>query len=264
MRVSWRLPAAASALTVLVAVAACAPAEVAELPSPPTTEPLEPTTTTVPANYAAVKLEGVSAGRSRTTVAMGPGSARLAGSVIGPGGPVPGAVVRVERLVDDAAASADVNTGSDGRWVLAGVLGGRYRVRAWRPPDLAQLDPEVLFIEARAERELNLVVSRFDETSIASAVAPDPPVLNQPANLVVRVSQRSVDGRGVVRMMPSPGVPVRLGGPGQWVVGSPNPALTDASGSATWTVACLTPGPQPLDVTVAQRLFPLDLPPCLG
>ena len=263
MSASRRRPAVALAVAAVVALGACAPGEVADLPPPPTTRPLASSTTTVPTNYAAVHLQGVS-GRVRTTVALGPGTARLAGSVIGADGPVPGAVVRVERLVGDAVATADVTTGPDGRWLVAGLLGGRFRVRAWRSPDLAQLEPEVLFMENGTARELNLAVTRFDQTSVAAAVAPSPPVRAQPANVVVRVSRRGVDGSGIVRTVPSPRLPVQLGGPGQWAVVTPNPAVTDASGSATWAVVCLTPGDQPLVVTVGQAVFPLDLPPCVG
>ena len=261
-RVRVVLVAAVAVLGAGTGLAGCGPAEVEALPRPPPTQPLASTSSTAPVNYADVRLEGVR-GRNRTTVTMGPGQARLTGTVVGPDGPVSGAVVHAERFVGDAAASAEVTTGADGGWALSGVLGGRYRVRAWRSPDLAQLDAEVLFLEAKESRHLSLAVTRFGGTSTDSAIAPDPPPVNQPANLVVRLSQRSVDERGVVRTVPVPRMALTLSGVGQWLVSSPASAATDSSGSVTWNLTCLAPGPQPLVVTVGATAVPLDLPPCV-
>lgn len=254
---------AALVLTAL-ATASCAPGEVEPLRAPPTTRPLASTTTTAPADYRAVRLEGVSGGRSRTAVTLGPGQARLVGTVVGPGGPVPGAVVHVERLVGDAAATAGVATGPDGAWMLAGVLGGRYRVRAWRSPDLAMLSPELFFMEATEGRNVTLVVTPATGTSTASDIAPDPPVVGQGANVVVRISRRLVDERGIVRTVPLARAPVVLEGLGQWTAVSPNPAITDGSGSVQWTVVCLVAGPSSLTVTAGAEQLPLTLPPCVG
>ncbi len=245
----------------LAALVACSSGGVEALDPPPPLKPLESTTTIPEPDYAGVRLAGV-AGRTRTTVVLGPGRARLGGTVMGPDGPVSGAVVHVERLVGDAAASADLTAGPDGRWVLPGVQGGRYRVRAWRAPDMALLEPQVFFVEATEARQVSLTVSRFGDTSAASAVAPDPPVVDQPTNLTFRVFRRVVDDRGIVRSVPLTGLPARLAGPGRWSTVSPNPVVTDASGGAEWSVVCLAPGPQPLTVTVGELELPLTLPPC--
>ncbi|HSH59232.1 MAG TPA: hypothetical protein VK988_06235, partial [Acidimicrobiales bacterium] len=145
---------------------------------------------------------------------------------------------------------------------LPGVLGGRYRVRAWRAPDLTLLDPQVLFVEATEARQVSLVLARFGDTSTASAVAPDPPTVGQPTNLAFGLVRRVVDDRGIVRSAPLAGLSARLGGPGQWSVVSPNPVVTNTSGGAEWSLVCLAPGPQPLTVTVGELNFPLTLPPC--
>ncbi len=247
----------------LAVLVACASAEVEALKPPPPLQPLESTTTVPAPDYAGVRLAGVG-GRTRTTVALAPGGARLGGTVVGPDGPVAGATVRVERLVGDAAASVDVAAGSDGRWALPGVLGGRYRVRAWRAPDMALLEPEVFFVEATEARLVSLVVARFGDTSSASAVAPDPPIVDQPANLAFGVFRRVVDDRGIVRSAPVVGLPALLGGPGQWSVVSPNPVVTNASGGAEWSLVCRVSGAQPLTVTVGEMDFPLSVPPCVA
>lgn len=256
-----RVVAAAGSLC-LVVLAACSSGEIDALDPPPALQPLESTTTIPALDYAGVRLAGVG-GRTRTTVVLGPGEARLGGAVVGPGGPVSGAVIRVERLVGDAAASADVTAGPDGRWVLPDVLGGRYRVRAWRAPDMALLEPQVFFVEATEAKQVSLVVSRFGDTSSASAVAPDPPIVDQPTNLAFRVFRRVVDAGGIVRSAPLTGLPAELGGPGQWSIVSLNPVVTNASGGAEWSLVCLAPGPQPLTVTLGELALPLTLPPCV-
>lgn len=253
---------AAAAATVLLALVACSSGDVGPLRPPPALKPLESTTTTVGPDYATVELAGV-AGRRREAVTLGPGKAELTGTVTGPEGPVAGAVVQAERLVGDAAASGEVTTGPDGRWALSGILGGRFRVRAWRSPDLALLDPQVLFLEATESRHVGLAVNRFTGAFSASAIAPDPPVVGQPANLAFRVTQRTVDARGTVRTVPAVGVTAQLTGPGQWSIQSANPAGTSGSGSVEWRVTCLAPGSQPLTVTAGDWQFPLSLPGCV-
>ncbi|MDQ3569387.1 MAG: carboxypeptidase-like regulatory domain-containing protein [Actinomycetota bacterium] len=254
--------AAMATVAMAALAAACSRGEVEGLPPPPTTRALQSTTTTTAHDYSAVELAGVG-GRTTTTVALGPGPAQLRGTVVGPDGPVAGAVVHVERLVGDAVAGADVTTGPDGSWVLPGVLGGRYRVRAWRVPDLALLEPQVLFVEAAQVPQVNLVVSRFNDLSAAAAVAPDPPTVNRPANLAFRASQRMVVEGGLVRTVPSAVVWAHLAATGQWAVLSPTPVLTDASGLAEWSVVCLIPGAHSLTITLGEAQLPLALPPCL-
>src|SRR5690606_1191562 len=96
-----------------------------------------------------VDLSGVAlpvvAGETTSTLRE-TGTARLVGTVTGPDGPVAGATVRIERLVAGREVRTDVTTASDGRFALDGVPGGRYRVRAFLPPDLAQTAPELRFV----------------------------------------------------------------------------------------------------------------------
>ena len=111
-------------------------------PAPPPTAPAAVSTTTPTiANLAVVPLAAV-AGRTTTTLAVGPGGATLPGRSSGPAGPVGGADIHIERLVGDRVAAADVIAKADGTLdACPASLGGRYRVRAWRAPDLALTDP---------------------------------------------------------------------------------------------------------------------------
>lgn len=246
-------------LAAFVVAAGCSDDPTAKLPPPPTTVPLAPTTTAT--DSSGVALPGAP-GRTTTTVAIGPGAAALRGTVVVPEGAVPGAIVRLERLVGDAVAAVELPTNPDGTWEAKDILGGRYRVRAWRAPDLAMTKPEVFFLEASEGRTLNLRLSRYEGLAVTSDIAPNPPEVNAPAGLVVLVTAREVDATGVVRANPVAGVRVELAGSG-WRLDSQNVTVTDSGGQARWQVRCRAEGQQTLSVVVnSQTPHSLDLPPC--
>jgi hypothetical protein len=231
-----------------------------DFPAPPPTAPA-PATTKAP-NLTGVTMKGVP-GQAITNVAVGPGTATISGTVVGPAGPVGGAVIEAERLVGDAVGAADVTAQADGTWALPNVLGGRYRVRAWRSPDLALTTPEIFFLNGTDTKSLTLQLLQFNAAKVTFAVAPNPPVVGEPATLAVQVTTQVVDAKGIVRAQPAPGASVQLAAGGTWATADPNPAVTGADGTASWQMVCGQAGPQPLTVVVnATDNFPLTLPPC--
>ncbi len=260
MRPPRLLLAAFIAVLALLGAACEAPPELATIP-PPASMPVT-TTTSPPVDLSGVVLQRVP-GATTTTLAIIPGGASLSGRVNGPEGPVEGAVVRAERLVGDAVASIDSVTRPDGTFTITGIKGGRFRVRAWRAPDLTLLTPEVFYIGATEQRRLDLGVNRYEGIVAAANMAPSPALIERPANLVVQVSRREVDGSGVVRNIPVAGVKIELYGPGEWRIGTTNPMTTDANGRGRWTLTCRAAGTQPLGVVVADTMtFPIDIPNC--
>lgn len=263
MRVPARSAVAAVALLTLSSCMTSRGRTVEPLPPPPST--VAPPSTTIAPDFSDVGLPGVRGASTTTTIALGPGEATLKGSVTAPDGPVGSALVRVERLVGAAVASMDVATVADGTWSLPAIRGGAYRVRAWRTPDLALVQPAFIFIGAKETFPLDLKVERYAGPFATASVAPNPPVVGAPANLVVQLSQRSVDDRGFVIGVPLVGTPAQLASStGGWVVASANPALSDANGRARWIVRCGAGGSQPLSVSVGGAAAPLTLalPPC--
>lgn len=247
---------------VAVFVAACTPGAVPPLPPPPSMP--STTATTTPVDLSGVGLAAV-AGRTTTTVGVGPGGATITGTVVGPDGAVPGAVVHAERLVSDAVAAVDIVTAADGTYALPQILGGRYRVRAWKPaPDnLANTSPAVFFLGGSESKVLNLSLQKYDGTDVVASIAPSPPAVSDPANLVLQVVTKSVGTDGIVRSTPVPAARVELFGPGAWTLASPAATTTDAAGRARWQLTCGATGSQPLSVVVGDtQTFPLDIPPC--
>ncbi|HVE46875.1 MAG TPA: carboxypeptidase-like regulatory domain-containing protein [Acidimicrobiales bacterium] len=234
------------------------------LPPPPST--VAPPSTTIAPDFSQVPLPGVRGSTTTTTISLGPGAAAFRGTVTGPDGPVAGAPVRVERLVGSAVASMDVASQPDGNWELPGIRGGAYRVRAWRPPDLAQVAPAFVFIGMKETFKLDLKLDRYAGPVATAAVAPNPPVVEAPVNLVVQLSSRTVDDQGFVTSVPLFGARATLASAtGTWLVASANPTLSDTNGRARWDVRCRAAGSQPLTVTVDGGLapLPLTLPPCV-
>ncbi|HWH35152.1 MAG TPA: hypothetical protein VNT56_07505, partial [Acidimicrobiales bacterium] len=245
----------------LVASVACTSGDAFDpLPRPEGTVAPETSTTTRP-DFSGMALAPVAGTTSTTEVVVGPGPSTVAGRVDGPDGPVPEATVRVERLVGDQIAAVDVFANLDGLWQAPAVHGGRYRVRAWRAPDLAMVEPQILFVGAGQTAELALAVERFDARAVDAVIAPDPPRVGAPANLLVRLSAQTVDDDGVVRATPSAGLEVVLSPGSGWAARSPLRQVTGSTGSATFTLVCRAPGPQPLVVSIPAAVDDPPPPP---
>src|SRR5437588_2358380 len=165
-----------------VAVAACTKKTGYDFPPPPSTSPDE--SSTVP-DFSSVQLAAVP-GRTTTTVDNSPGQAHIAGFVVAPQGAVPGASVHAERLVGDTVLAIDVATNPDGSFHVDNVKGGRYRLRAWRVPDLAMTTPMIFFLNGNENKAgVNLQVAQYTGTNVTPAIAPNPPIVGDPSNLAV-------------------------------------------------------------------------------
>lgn len=244
-------------------VAACSSSDpFSSLPDP---KPVvtEPTTSTSEADFTKTPLNGVR-GTTTTVVVIGPGPLTIVGRVVAPDGTVvPDAIVQLERVVGESSAETRVPTAPDGTWNAAHVLGGRYRVRAWRAPDLATLRPQIVFLESGPQRAVNIKLDSLGGVRVDSAIAPDPPLVGELANLKVRVAERTVGADGIVHDSPVVGTSVTLSGSGEWEVSSSNPSTTGDDGSTVFRVRCLDAGPQPLAATLDDgQSFALPIAAC--
>jgi hypothetical protein len=259
-----RLAAAVVGVVLVVAVfgGTCTAPDQRTLPPPDPTATTQPEETTTTIDRSRVFLQPV-AGQTTTTLAES-GDAVLRGTVTGPNGPVPGAIVRIERLVGDAVQVREARTGDDGTWIHEGLPGGRMRVRAYAPPSLTMLEPEVFFLVEAEPRELQLVVREHAGTFVLTDVTPSSPTVGSDVNVAVRVLERVVDDEGVARTRPLAGQPLQVRSSG-WVFVD-GPGTTGSDGVAVFTFRC----EQPSTVTAAvvlsdgveERTFPLDVPSC--
>lgn len=243
-------------------VVGCSDDESAE----PRPRPVDLTTTSV-IDRSGIALEPV--GGEPTTTVQTVGSARIVGSVRGPTGPVGGATVRIERLVAGQEVRTDVLSGPDGTFVLDAVPGGRYRVRAFQAPRLAQVEPELRFLADGEEHSFDLAVEEQVGLVVRSSVAPDPARLGRAVNLVAMVAEREVGPDGVLRTRPRAGVEVELDGLGRWILREDDPdvtgpasrrvdgtATTDAAGQVRYELRCVVLGPPGLSLRVPVTVRP--------
>jgi len=232
----------------------------------PTTVPVTEAPTVAPTtSTTATTVKGVP--RTTTTVLVGltPGEATVSGTVNGPAGPVDGATVKIERLVGKEVAGTEVRS-AGGAFSLSAVLGGAYRVRAWRAPDLAQNGSEVFFLSAKEVKRLELTLVQYGANGVVATVDPDPPKVEQPATLTLKLGVGQVDAQGRVTTTPKGGITVTLAvGPGL-VLESPAQLVSDANGSVAWRFRCTAPGTFPVTLTLggATEGTAVPVPPCVA
>jgi hypothetical protein len=237
-------------LAAVVLLAACSHSPVPP-PAPPAPAPTTTTPTTQP-DYSTVVLGAVQGSTTLPPAGVTPGAATIDGTVTDDtGAAVGGATVLLQRIVGGSIGQAYVMSAADGTWTAQGIAGGLYRIRAWLAPDLADTTPDELFVGATQTETVDLTVTHYAGVQITSSVAPNPPIIDEPANIVVQVTGATVDANGYVESKGQSGLPVQLFGSGQWDVSGNPIQTTDADGEAEWQATCTALGPQPLSVLVA-------------
>lgn len=238
--------------------------------SPDTTAVAETTTTTVPpTTTTTVRATTTSTTlRPTTTVTtlltMGPGNASIGGTVSGPAGPVDGAIVRVERLVGQAVAMAEVTTTGGGSWNMGSILGGSFRVRALRPPDFGQSTVEAFFLGANERKTVDLRMPAAGGERITATVNPNPPRVDQQATMTIQYGTGRVDDQGRTVVAPRPNIILTVAaGPGIVLESAPQ-ALTDGNGLASWLIRCSAVGASTLTLTIANGVTQVTLPACVA
>ncbi|MEM7339519.1 MAG: carboxypeptidase-like regulatory domain-containing protein [Actinomycetota bacterium] len=203
-------------------------------------------------------LAGLGAGSAR----IRGGTSSLAGTVVGPDGPVAGATVRVERHSNRGIADLDVDTNPDGTWSLGGIVGGRYRVRAWVDGELTMAESMVLFVNDDTDRQLTLPVGPIDPTPDLSFTHRGDVQLGGRAVVAVTVSRRFVGADGVVQVVGVRNSEVALVVAGPGLVAEPT-VTTDAEGVARFTFSCEGVGANSGVVRIDDLQATFSLPGCL-
>jgi hypothetical protein len=233
-------------------------------------QPIVPTTFALAATSSSIKPEDLSknslvpvaAGVPTTSIGFGPGNASITGIVRGPDGPVPGAIVEIERLLEGQSLTVQVVADATGRYSLQKALLGRIRIRAWRAPDLALVTEKALF--TKGAQTLDILMTSYKHSDLQWAVSPSPLVVGRAATVIVQLSERLVNELGRVVVQPVTGVGVSLLQQGVVQVASLEERISDEKGRVSFRLACNEPGPS----TIIARLAiggeaSLDLPACV-
>lgn len=190
-----------------------------------------------------VALAPVAGSRGGFLVSVHGGDLAMGGSVVGPGGPVAGATVLLERFVGQSSGRLEVRTNAAGRWVAIDVYGGRYRIRAWRTPDLGMAASIVSFIAADAEVDLALTVDRYDGADLTGDIDDADPEVGATATVTALATRQGVDGEGIIATAPASGRRARATAIGPWTLDAFPTAVIDDAGRVSWTLTCEAEGP---------------------
>ncbi len=262
MRPGSRLGAIAALVASVLGLGACGSSvESLAIPSPPPTAAT--TTTTAPPPTSTLPEGAVVGVTTTTTPRVRPGNSSLNGTVFGPQGPVKGATVLAERIVDGTGASVTAVTAADGSWTISGIVGGRYRLRAWLVPNLAATTPQYVYLSGGQVLSMSIQVSQFQGPVTSTAVSPSQPIVGFPVNLAVQVTNPEVGSDGVVTSPGLAGWQVSLSGDPGWDVAGTGTGTTGANGEVVFQLTCTFAGYNPLSVTVgSQPPAPVQLPAC--
>jgi hypothetical protein len=167
----------------------------------------------------------------------------------GSGGPVGGATVRLERVTVLTEQRMQTSTNDDGYWQVRNLSGGRYRIRAWRQPDLAAAEPGAVFVENGGTANVDLSVEQPARFDLRLIDAPALPRFGEEATFTVRVTSGSVDDNGQVANVPLPGVAIGFPSTDRWVNVGSDEGSTDGDGRARWTAECAALGGESVTVT---------------
>lgn len=166
------------------------------------------------------------------------GRSTLDGVVVGPGGaPVGGATVRIERLVGNESGVLNVTANATGAFSVGNLLGGRYRVRAWRAPTHAQDGSEVTFVEDGQRRSFKLELEAPTGVEWNTSLDTDRIIVGQATALHTRVRAPYVNEQGQVGVGGRPGDAMTVTATGIFA-GQGGAKVTDGSGAASFPITC--------------------------
>lgn len=171
-------------------------------------------------------------------VSLTGGSVELSGVVLGPDGPVAGATVEVQRHTADGIAFRTLLADEAGEWELSGLLGGRYRVRAWLPGVLAMGSSEVVFLAEEDSKRFEFSLWGIDPSPRLELVAHEQVYLDVPAAVAVVLTKPVIDERGVIVTTPIPNTQTIVSVSQNMSVLSGPTQSTDAEGVARFVIVC--------------------------
>jgi len=191
------------------------------------------------------------AGAAAVPVKIFGGEAALYGQVsTAEAGGSGGAVVRLERFVGFDSAVEEVPVAANGSWEADRLIGGRYRVRAYRAPDLAMISSEVFFLPAEDEVRLDLAVARFGGIDLQAAFLASGVQVGGSATVTALAQEVRVDGDGIVRGVPLAGATITADAGFGWSIEGAAKAV-GADGLTSWTVTCTDAAAGDISISVA-------------
>lgn len=185
-----------------------------------------------------------------TSVEVTGGEVELAGIVqLVDGTPVAGATVRIERFTSQGSGTAETVSGSDGAWEASGLQGGRLRVRAYAPNQLASIDPVVLVVTRTGSASVDLTVGQADLGITFEMVGPPGMAIGATTTVAVVMSRVLVDELGRFVEQPVAGASTTGSVSGARLL-SADALTTDVGGAVRYLLACDIEGAPSISIAV--------------
>lgn len=200
-------------------------------------------------------------------VELGGGEASFMGTVVGPTGLVPGAVVRLERHTTEGIASVQTTTDELGLWSATGLAGGRWRVRTYVPNLYTSGPSQVFFVAEDEDLTIDTTLTAPSEVPVIELVGPASTFIDQSYTYAVTVGIRRVDAEGRVVVVPAPGAQVTVLSTNS-SLDSTDVVSTDSGGAARFAMTCRAFGTPSVSVSVragaTTHSTRLTLAPCVA
>lgn len=194
---------------------------------------------------------------------MSGGEVTFSGKVVGPEGPVAGAIVGIERLTSDGIGELRLQSNAAGTWQVEQLPGGRYRVRAWKPGELTSGSSEVRFVVEKAAEEFDFTVVAVDPTPTLDLIHGGAIYAGHSGTVAVVVTQRTIDADGIMVTAPVSGALVSVHTSAEVSLTAGSLRVTDEEGSASFTLRCLAPASGGrMNVTTGLTNVAFRLPGC--
>lgn len=209
-------------------------------------------------------IAGSGAADSNPEVGITGGSADLSGTVqLVDGTPVAGATIRLERFTSDGQATAETTSGADGTWTASELQGGRYRIRAFAPNQLASVDPSVLIVSRNGSAQLPLTVVQAAAGLRFDLVGPPGIAIGTAGTVAVVISREVVDGDGRLLQTPTIATETSASITGARLL-SDDAVVTDDGGAARYLIACDAEGSPVIVISAGDEEAVLAIPSCMS
>lgn len=180
------------------------------------------------------------------------GNSLVTGKIIGPDGPVSGAIVRLERTTLEGSMTEDVRTDSSGSYRFKGILGGRYSIRSWLPGKYTSGEPDLFFLDGVSDDDKDVKNSKpvFKKDITIRGVSSSPSIdystggsiyAGSSGVVAVTVTKESVSTDGIVIVSPASGTQVQVGVSGLYSLVGSSSKFIDSTGNAVFTLRCSRP-----------------------
>ncbi|MDH3295355.1 MAG: carboxypeptidase-like regulatory domain-containing protein [Acidimicrobiia bacterium] len=196
-------------------------------------------------------------------IGMTGGTTRIEGTVTVDGLPAAGGIVRLERHTSSGVGVRDLAINAKGWFAGRDLPGGRYRVRAWLTGTATMTSSDVFFAAAESTTRRNYVLERIESSPLIEFANGGTMYVGMTGSFGASVTQREVNGIGLVVTRPVAGFTVSARFTDYVDVLSPESQATNDKGLVVFNLRCRRAGQGSVMVAFGERVIPVDLPPCV-